>query len=664
MNEEPHTELSALVDRARSGDAAAYETIVRRFQDMAVGYAYSQLGDFHLAEDAAQEAFIGAFDSLPQLRASAAFTSWFRQIVYRQCRQLRRRRQVDAVPLEAAGEPAHPGPRPDGIAETELMREDIHALVRQLPRAEAEVITLFYMGERSQSEVASFLGISVDTVKNSLRSGRRKLQKGLLEMTGKALREDAPSRDDSFATVVNLCNAARAGDLPRVQEVLRGDPALATRTISQNGQLAIQCAAREGHATIVRLLLEAGADPLQGIYPNRGATSALASARDREHADVVRLIEEHLEQHPPPRPEADKAAHLLAAVADGSLEAVRALLVADPSLAGAEANVEAARKLCAAQIRANRPAIFPLRLAAQLGELESARLLLDAGADPDAAYDMDLGDEGNYRNAGEPLWLAAAGQHRDLCELLLKCGADPNAYVFASGPAAERALENGNDEILDLIYSYGGKNFAVAAALCGHMALPAEAMALKPELASQVLWAAALGGNVDLVRLCLTYDLGEVNWFWVLYQPLRGRPSQAELRYADGRRNQLEDKVEILRLILERGVDPTARDDKNMTPLHRLAGETSRWSDEEKVPFAQLLLDFGADIEACDDELQSTPLGHAARYGHARLAELLLERGARTDLPAEHPWARPLAWAEKHGHDGIAELLHQHGATR
>jgi ankyrin repeat protein len=483
-------------------------------------------------------------------------------------------------------------------------------------------------------------------------------------MTDKALRDHAPSRDDSFATVVNLCNAARAGDLPRVQQLLHADPALATRTISQNGQLAIQCAAREGHTPIVRLLLEAGANPLQGIYPNRGATSALACARDREHVEIVQLIEEHLEQHPAPQPAPDQAARLLAAVADDDLNAAKELLESDPALANAEANAEAARKLRKEEISANRPAIFPLHLAAQLGLLEMARLLLDVGADPDAAFDMDLGDEGNYRNAGEPLWLAAAGQHRDLCALLLERGADPNAYVFASGPAAERALENGNDEILDLIYSYGGKNFAVAAALCGRMAVPAETMALNPELAPQILWGAALGGNVDLVRLCFTYDLGDLDWFGLLYQPLRGRPSQAELRYADGQRDQLEDKVEILRIILENGADPSARDAKNMTPLHRLAGETSRWTDEEKVPLALLLLDFGADIEACDDELQSTPLGHAARYGHAKLAEYLLERGARTDLPTDEPWAKPLAWAEKQGHDHIAEMLRQRGAER
>jgi DNA-directed RNA polymerase specialized sigma24 family protein len=52
--------LFSLVARAQSGDLEAYTAIVRRFQDMAVGYGYSLLGDMHLAEDAAQEAFASA----------------------------------------------------------------------------------------------------------------------------------------------------------------------------------------------------------------------------------------------------------------------------------------------------------------------------------------------------------------------------------------------------------------------------------------------------------------------------------------------------------------------------------------------------------------------------------------------------------------------------
>ena len=61
-------QLDSLVVRARAGDLDAYGRVVRRFQDMACGYAYSILGDFHLAEDAAQEAFVEAYRCLAKLR--------------------------------------------------------------------------------------------------------------------------------------------------------------------------------------------------------------------------------------------------------------------------------------------------------------------------------------------------------------------------------------------------------------------------------------------------------------------------------------------------------------------------------------------------------------------------------------------------------------------
>jgi hypothetical protein len=61
-------ELATLIQQVRQGETGAYEPIVRRFQDMAVGYGYARLGDMQLAEDAAQEAFITAYIALPSLK--------------------------------------------------------------------------------------------------------------------------------------------------------------------------------------------------------------------------------------------------------------------------------------------------------------------------------------------------------------------------------------------------------------------------------------------------------------------------------------------------------------------------------------------------------------------------------------------------------------------
>ena len=62
--------LRDALEQAKEGDVDGFAVLVERFQDMAVGYSYSILGDFHLAEDAAQEAFLEAYPEPAQgLRA-------------------------------------------------------------------------------------------------------------------------------------------------------------------------------------------------------------------------------------------------------------------------------------------------------------------------------------------------------------------------------------------------------------------------------------------------------------------------------------------------------------------------------------------------------------------------------------------------------------------
>ena len=112
------------------------------------------------------------------------------------------------------------------------------------------------------------------------------------------LGENAPSRDDSFVNAVGICNAAQAGDLQRVQEILAAKPELATQDIASNNEhQPIHLAAEEGHSpNCTRVLLDAGADPLKGIYPHREATSPLTMAKDREHTPVVEVIEAWLNE--------------------------------------------------------------------------------------------------------------------------------------------------------------------------------------------------------------------------------------------------------------------------------------------------------------------------------------------------------------------------------
>jgi hypothetical protein len=103
---------------------------------------------------------------------------------------------------------------------------------------------------------------------------------------------------------------------------------------------------------------------------------------------------------------------------------------------------------------------------------------------------------------------------------------------------------------------------------------------------------------------------------------------------------------EIAKLLIENGMNPNHHTWHNVTLLHDMAHA----GDLDK---ARLLLDHGANIDAIDEEYQSTPLGFAARWGNREMVQLLLDRGADPELSGA-PWSRPLVWAETKSHPEIA----------
>src|SRR5437870_6047066 len=114
-----------LVERARRGDVGAYETLVRRYQDVAVRTAYVVAGGTE-AQDAAQEAFVKAYLALGRFRRGAAFRPWLlrivaneainrRRVAGRQARLATRAAEVSGADRTAEGRPlADAGPSPEG----------------------------------------------------------------------------------------------------------------------------------------------------------------------------------------------------------------------------------------------------------------------------------------------------------------------------------------------------------------------------------------------------------------------------------------------------------------------------------------------------------------------------------------------------------------------
>lgn len=191
-------ELKALVVRAQEGNLEAFAALVRQFQDMAVGYAYSLLGDFHLAEDAAQEAFVGLYLDLHRLREPASFLGWFRRVVAMRCSRYTRRKRIPTVSLDDIGEIVAFHPDPAEVVERQELRDKLLASIQALPETQRTVMTLFYINEYRQKEISAFLNVPVSTVKNCLRSARGRVHARMVDMVKENLEAQRPSRNETF----------------------------------------------------------------------------------------------------------------------------------------------------------------------------------------------------------------------------------------------------------------------------------------------------------------------------------------------------------------------------------------------------------------------------------------------------------------------------------
>lgn len=188
-------DLKNLISRAQKGDLGAFDMIVQCFRDMAVGYAYSILGDFHLAEDAAQEAFVQAYRDLKKLRKPQAFPSWFRRIVFKYCDRITRRRHHSTIPFERIAEPADLSRSPVEIVQKKEDQDAVLGSIKALPEHERLATTLFYIDGYSMAEVGDFLELPLGTVKSSLHSARKKLKERMVEMVEKTLKSHAPGKE-------------------------------------------------------------------------------------------------------------------------------------------------------------------------------------------------------------------------------------------------------------------------------------------------------------------------------------------------------------------------------------------------------------------------------------------------------------------------------------
>ncbi len=155
-----------IVRRAKSGDVAAFEVLVRRYWEKVYRLVESMVGQPD-AEDVVVETFVKAWQSLPNFRGQSSFGTWIFRIAVNQAKQwLRKMAAVQLEPLDAEWDD-EPIPlwEVEAIALERDWQRRVKTAVQNLPEHLRLPLLLRFWGELSYPEIAQVLGIKDSTAR-------------------------------------------------------------------------------------------------------------------------------------------------------------------------------------------------------------------------------------------------------------------------------------------------------------------------------------------------------------------------------------------------------------------------------------------------------------------------------------------------------------------
>lgn len=185
-----------IIERVRSGDAAAYEILMRRYNQRVYRAVRAILGDDADVEDAMQEAYIAAYRHLDDFAGRARFSTWLIRIAVNQALD-RLRRAGRSLPfdpvageaLERAAGVAALGDDPEQRAGDRELGRLLERAIEALPAAFRAAYVLRELEGMETAEAAQSLGIEEATLKTRVHRARQRLREALGRDLGTAVED-------------------------------------------------------------------------------------------------------------------------------------------------------------------------------------------------------------------------------------------------------------------------------------------------------------------------------------------------------------------------------------------------------------------------------------------------------------------------------------------
>ena len=172
-----------LMCKVARGDLASFRVLIERWEGAAKRYAYRFFGDYHAAEDAAQETFVRLFRSATRYQPTAKFSTYFYTVLGNHCRdRLRAERRrtargevlADVFDMDErlpGAEDAEPEHRLDSAEARAMVRR----AVAELPEKLREAVSLREFEGMAYADIADVMGANLGEVKTWIHRGRKAL---------------------------------------------------------------------------------------------------------------------------------------------------------------------------------------------------------------------------------------------------------------------------------------------------------------------------------------------------------------------------------------------------------------------------------------------------------------------------------------------------------
>jgi RNA polymerase sigma factor (sigma-70 family) len=176
-----------IIGQVLRGDVAAFSLIVAQYKKMVFTLALNILKNREDAEEATQDTFFKAYQSLAGFKGESSVSTWLYRIVYHTSISMLRKRKETTVDLEGLDRmPANISTQPQNGQRLEIQdrKRMIKEALMQLDDDDAFLVLLYYYKEQTVEEIAAITSLSVSNVKVKLHRSRKKLQE-ILSVTMK-----------------------------------------------------------------------------------------------------------------------------------------------------------------------------------------------------------------------------------------------------------------------------------------------------------------------------------------------------------------------------------------------------------------------------------------------------------------------------------------------